>query len=109
MNILFLCTSNVNRSKTAEDYFKSTNESNHYRSAGLSEKYCAKNNSKLCSIEDVEWADKIYVMEQLHIDRIKRYAGEKYLKKVINIEIEDIYTYMDEELIEILKAKVENS
>ncbi len=42
MNILFLCTANLNRSRTAEDFYRSTSAADQYRSAGLSQKYCQK-------------------------------------------------------------------
>jgi protein-tyrosine-phosphatase len=47
MNILFLCTANLHRSRTAEDYFKSLDSTHTFKSAGLSEKYC----TQLCSVE----------------------------------------------------------
>lgn len=38
MNILFLCTANKQRSKTAEELFSVMDKNNHYKSAGLSAK-----------------------------------------------------------------------
>lgn len=105
MKILFLCTSNVNRSRTAEEYFRSECPENEYRSAGLSEKYCKKYNSTLCTEQLLLWADKVYVMEQAHIDRVVSYVGNKYSKKMISLEIEDIYQFMDQSLINELKSK----
>lgn len=106
MNILFLCTTNVNRSKSAEDYFGNLNSENTYKSAGLSEKYCKKHNTRLCTIEMLEWADIIYVMEKEHEKRIAKYAGKQYLGKVFNLNIVDRYTYMSPELIETLVKKI---
>ena len=85
MNILFLCTANLHRSRSAKDYFKS---------AGLSEKYCAKYGSRLCSSELLDWAEKIYVMEPQHVERITEHEGESYLAKIEILHIDDIYQYM---------------
>lgn len=103
MNILFLCTSNIQRSKTAENLFKSKYPSHDIKSAGLSEKYCKHYDSTLCTLELLDWADRVFVMEQMHVERLSIYAGEKYLKKVVMLGIEDIYQYMQPELISILE------
>tara|TARA_B110000211_G_C14093327_1_gene560852 strand:- start:200 stop:370 length:171 start_codon:yes stop_codon:yes gene_type:complete len=47
MNILFLCTANLQRSKIAEELFNAANKNHQYKSAGLSEKYVKKANSTL--------------------------------------------------------------
>ena len=51
MNTLFLCTANIQRSKTAEELFQALDKQNVYRSAGLSAKYVAKAGATLCSEE----------------------------------------------------------
>lgn len=103
MNILFLCTANLHRSRTAEDYFKSVKNSHIFKSAGLSEKYCTKYGSSLCTFELLDWAEKIYVMETFHAERIAEYADKHYLAKVEILHIDDIYQYMQPELLEKLK------
>lgn len=102
MNILFLCTANLNRSRTAEDFYRSTSAAHQYKSAGLSQKYCQKYGTTLCTIELLEWADKVFVMENMHIQRIAEYAGESYLNKIEVLNIDDFYQFMQPELIEIL-------
>jgi len=42
----------------------------------------------------------------MHIDRIRLYAGTDYLHKIFNLEIPDIYSYMDEKLIKELIDKM---
>lgn len=106
MNILFLCTANIQRSRTAENLFKALDKKNTYKSAGLSAKYCEKYGTTLCTIEMLEGADKIFVMEKVHLERIKEYAGEQYLANVLVLGIEDKYQYMQEELVELLKRKL---
>ena len=68
MKILFLCTSNIHRSLTAEHYFRVKYPQYEFRSAGLSQKYCKKHGSKLCTTEMLEWADNVFVMEQKHTE-----------------------------------------
>lgn len=104
MNILFLCTSNLNRSRTAEDFFRSTCASHQYKSAGLSQKYCQKHGTTLCTTELLNWAHKIFVMEDMHVQRIAEHAGESYLNKLEVLNIDDVYQYMQPELIEKLVA-----
>ncbi|MCG9710627.1 hypothetical protein L1D46_17705 [Pseudoalteromonas sp. Isolate3] len=105
MNILFLCTSNLNRSKTAERHFATKEPHIHFRSAGLSKKECQRNGTILCTEEMLVWADLIYVMEAEHIRRIEEYTGTKYLDKILNLHIPDVYQYCDHELIEQLDAR----
>ena len=99
MNILFLCTANLHRSRSAEDLFKSPESEHSFQSAGLSRKYCAKYGSRLCTIELLNWAEKIYVMEPMHVERIPENAGESYLPKIEILYIDDIYQYMQPELL----------
>jgi len=47
MKILFLCSSNIHRSITAEDYFQSISSNFEFKSAGVSE-YTAKNIAVRC-------------------------------------------------------------
>lgn len=104
MNILFLCTANQHRSRTAEDYFRSICHSHLFKSAGLSQKYCQKYGSTLCTVDLLEWSDKVFVMEDIHEKRIAEYAGMSYLNKLEVLNIEDIYKYMQPELIEKLRS-----
>lgn len=105
MNILFLCTSNLNRSKTAEDHFAVKDPLRVYRSAGLSEKECKRNSTTLCSEELLEWADVVFVMEDEHVRRIEQYTGQRFLDKVINLNIPDVYQYGESALIEQLEKR----
>ncbi|WP_105253562.1 phosphotyrosine protein phosphatase, partial [Pseudoalteromonas sp. T1lg75] len=106
MNILFLCTANIQRSKTAEELFSAADGINEYRSAGLSAKYVAKAGSRLCSEELLQWADRIYVFEAKHIERIREYTGEVYLAKITNLDIPDNYQYFQRELVLLLLERL---
>jgi len=102
MNILFLCTANIQRSRTAEEHFRENYPDHIYKSAGLSEKYCKQHGTTVCTTTILDWADKIYVMEPMHLQRIEDYAGKHYLDKVESLAIEDIYQYMQPVLVGIL-------
>lgn len=107
MNILFLCTSNVNRSKTAEVHFAAQEPLVNFRSAGLSQNECQRNGTTLCTEALLAWADVIFVMEAEHIRRIEQHTGTQYLDKILNLDIADIYQYGSRELIEQLEARRE--
>lgn len=107
MNILFLCTANVQRSKTAQELFQAIDTSNNYKSAGLSKKYVDKAGTTLCTEELLDWSDKIYVFEDFHIERITRYTYKKHLHKITNLKIEDKYQYWQKELILLLLEKLQ--
>ncbi len=106
MNILFLCTANIQRSKTAEELFSAADKLNVYRSAGLSKKYVKKAGSTLCTEEMLKWADEIYVFEQMHIERIRAYTGDTYLHKIANLEIKGSYQYFQRELVLLLLERL---
>jgi predicted protein tyrosine phosphatase len=106
MNILFICTSNLHRSRTAEDYFKSQRSSNIFKSAGLSEKYCRVYGTRLCTVELLQWADKVFVMEDIHLKGIVSYTEQIYISKIEVLDIDDIYKYMEPGLLKMLKSKV---
>ena len=101
MNILFVCSRNKWRSRTAEDLFKD-NTIHNVRSAGTAAIARVKVSEKL-----VLWAELIFVMERRHRDQLREnfpfaLAG----KDVIILDIPDEYQYMDKELIEIIKSSV---
>jgi predicted protein tyrosine phosphatase len=102
VNILFLCTTNIQRSKTAEDLFRAADNNHQYKSAGLSEKYVSKANSALCTVEMLQWADQVFVFEEKHIDRIQKHTGDVYLPKITNLNIPDDYQYFQRELVLLL-------
>ena len=98
--ILFLCSQNKLRSPTAADLFADT-EGVETDSAGL-------NNDALVPLcaEQIAWADLILVMETAHKTRLNRkFKRELAGKRVAVLDIPDDYGYMDEELVELLKAR----
>ncbi|MEH6450487.1 MAG: phosphotyrosine protein phosphatase [Oleispira sp.] len=99
--ILFLCSKNKLRSPTAEAVFSNIDGWQVY-SAGVSNDAVV-----YVSIEDVEWADFIFVMERAHKKKLSSKFGQAIKdQKIICLDIPDDYEYMDEKLIEILQLKV---
>ena len=57
--------------------------------------------------ELLEWADIVFVMEDYQKEFISKKFPELYFKKkIINLDIPDMYNYMDEELVKVLEEKV---
>jgi predicted protein tyrosine phosphatase len=101
MNLLFVCSRNIWRSKTAETIFN-TLPNHHVKSAGTSPSSRIKINFK-----QVEWADLIFVMEKKHAQIIKeKFSGYITNTQIIVLNIADEYQYMDEDLIDELEQKV---
>jgi predicted protein tyrosine phosphatase len=52
-------------------------------------------------------ADLIFVIEKKHERRLReKYSSELNSKRIIRLDIPDEYTFMDEEVIEVLKNRV---
>jgi len=98
MNILFVCNQNEHRSPTAECIFKD-HEGVCVRSAGLYDGSKVLLDRKL-----LEWADVVFVMEEEQKEEIKQRFPE-CRKNIIVLDIPDIYSYMDERLIILLKER----
>ena len=98
MNVLFICNQNQNRSKTAEEIFKSRFNT---KSAGLY-------NSKLVTEKQISWADTIIVMEEFQRSEIaKRFPKQYMLKHILSLDIPDVYYYNQPRLINILNSKID--
>lgn len=98
MRVLFICNQNKHRSRTAEDLFRGDFET---RSAGLY-------NDRPVSRELLEWADFVVVMEGSQRAELGRRFPNAYLKKrIISLEVPDIYQRDQPELVSELKRKFE--
>lgn len=99
--ILFLCSKNKLRSPTAEAIFCEVEGWDVY-SAGIS------NDAEVhVALEDIEWADYIFVMENTHKKKLsKKFGNAINGQPVISLGIPDDYEFMDQALIDILKSKV---
>ncbi len=98
---MFICSKNKWRSPTAEKIFHNFNGYD-VRSAGTEAGARIK-----VTDGHIGWADQIFVMEKRHARRLQDKFGHMiYGKEIWNLDIPDDYGYMDEDLIEMLKARV---
>jgi len=98
MKVLFICNQNKHRSKTAEELFKNQFKT---KSAGIY-------NNKVTK-EQLEWAEVIIVMEDIQRKELAKLFPGLYLQKhILCLNIPDIYSYNQFELIILLKNKVSN-
>tara|TARA_Y100000310_G_C20703107_1_gene831950 strand:+ start:1818 stop:2093 length:276 start_codon:yes stop_codon:yes gene_type:complete len=87
----------MHRSKTAEELFKTKFET---KSAGLF-------NENPVTKSQLEWADTVIVMENFQRTEIsKRFPRQYMQKRILSLDISDMYNYKQPELINILQSKI---
>ena len=97
MKVLFICNQNQNRSKTAENIFKGKFET---KSAGLY-------NEKPVTAKQLSWADAIVVMdEEQRREVAKRFPKQYMQKRILSLDIPDVFHYNQPELVNMLKSKI---
>ncbi|MBI2671350.1 phosphotyrosine protein phosphatase [Candidatus Woesearchaeota archaeon] len=97
MKILFVCNQNKHRSKTAENIFRNKF---YTKSAGLF-------NENPMTEKQVHWADVVVVMEDFQRTEISRRFPKEYIKKrIISLDVPDIYHYNQPDLINVLKSRM---
>ena len=102
MKLLFVCSRNRLRSPTAEALFLN-NPGVETVSAGTS-----PDADNPISLDLIEWADVIFVMEKIHCKRLnERFGTALRAKKIVVLGISDKYGYMDAELIKVLSVKLD--
>jgi len=100
-NVLFICSKNQWRSPTAEAVWRKHPELS-VRSAGTSSTARRK-----VSVDDISWADVIFVMEEKHKSRLLAEFTTTVERKPLHVlDIPDEYKYMDPELVEQLQEAV---
>ena len=99
MKILFVCTGNIDRSRTAEEIFNET-EGVEVKSAGTSIFAPVQ-----LSRELIDWADRIFVMELMHLKKVLELDPDAQ-KKVECLGIPDVYIYDDPKLKKLLRDKM---
>lgn len=104
LKVLFVCTAHLQRSPTAVDVFykllEEKGKTAEVRSAGVDYFSDKRVTKKL-----IDWADKIYVMEEEHKRFITLISPESE-KKIKVLGIPDIYYRGEPELIRILREKL---
>jgi len=97
MKVLFICNQGKHRSKTAAEIFTDKFET---RYAGIYE--------NVITNKELDWADLAIVMEDHQRKFIAENFGKQYMKKrILCLDIPDIYQYMQPNLIQIMKEKME--
>lgn len=104
MNVLFVCTANVDRSKTAQDFFSEQFSDIEFRSAGIDKAQCEQMKTTFLTQDLLDWADKIFAMESDHFEWIHSNLNTEG-KHIEVLNIPDMYTYYSIELIELLQQK----
>ena len=100
-NVLFICSRNQWRSPTAEEMWR-RHPRVSVRSAGTS-----SSARHPVSVDDLQWADIILVMEQKHKSRLlAEFPRDTQGKTLHVLEIPDDFRYMDPELVELLQQTV---
>jgi predicted protein tyrosine phosphatase len=98
---LFVCSQNRLRSPTAEEVFSKL-PGIECQSAGTDELANVPIDPEL-----IEWADVIYVMEASHRNRIsKKFKKHLAGKRIVVLNIQDEYEYMQPALVAVLQRKV---
>ncbi len=101
MHVLFLCSRNRLRSPTAEEVFRD-HEGWEVASAGL-----AHDAEEKLSVETLDWAQIVFVMERAHRKKLRRDFGAHLKnKRVVCLDIPDDYEYMQSELVALLRQKI---
>jgi len=106
MKVLFVCSANELRSRTAEDYFSTKHPEVQFSSAGTNHKICIQKGNTPLEEEMLKDADVVYVMENKHRDIIRKNVGDVYNKKIKVLHIKDEYDYYQKELIQLLEDKI---
>ena len=100
MKLLFICNQNKHRSKTAELIFRKEYET---KSAGLY-------NEKPVTESQLKWADIIIVMEELQRTELAKRFPKIYMqKRILSMNIPDVYSFNQPDLRELLKNKMEET
>ena len=99
-NVLVVCGRNKRRSRTAEFIFKNDSRFN-IRTGGLSSK-----SDRQVTEKDIQWANLIFVMDNGQRNRIGSAYRHLEIATIEVLNIEDEYEYLDEELIFILKERI---
>jgi predicted protein tyrosine phosphatase len=102
-NILVVCGRNKKRSRTAEAIFKNDKRFS-IRSAGLSSKSERKITEK-----DLNWADLIFIMDTGQRARIRGLYRYLELPPIEILNIPDDYEFMDDELVELLTDRINDT
>ena len=102
VKVLFVCSQNQWRSPTGEAVFARM-DGVVTRSAGT-----ARSARRKISVADIRWADLILVMEDKHEQRLRADFRQEVAYKPLHVlDIPDDYQFMDEDLVDLIRAKAQ--
>ena len=100
MRVLFICHYNRKRSATAERLF-GKDPSLDVRSAGTSEDALVRINRRM-----LDWADIVFTMDDEQRRDLERlFPGHPVLSRLICLDIQDRYDFLDPELVTLLRER----
>jgi len=79
-NILFICTSNKDRSPALERYFSTVYPNYEYRSAGINKYFTTQKGTHYLTQEDLDWADLVVFAEEIHWEVVSKNFLDFYPK-----------------------------
>jgi predicted protein tyrosine phosphatase len=101
LKLLFVCGKNILRSPTAEVIFA------EYTGLEVDSAGVDRDAETPLGIETIQWADIIFVMEKIHLRKLRtKFQSELHNKRIICLDILDNYEYMQPELVALLTKKV---
>jgi len=106
MRILFICTANLQRSVAAEEFLKK--KLKEHRISGVEVESAGTSFGARTRVtrEHIERADRIFVMEEHHLEHIRQLHDGAFRKTEV-LEIPDIFMHKDDpELQELLDSKL---
>ena len=101
--ILFVCTANVDRSRTAQDLYRA-DERYEVRSAGVADFATVPLTQDL-----LLWADRVFVMnerEDHHRTRIRVKFPHAHPRAIVDLDIEDRWPRGDPELVALILRRL---
>jgi predicted protein tyrosine phosphatase len=100
MKVLFICAMNRMRSPTAEAVFA------EYPNVETSSAGTRSDADNPVSADQIEWADVVVAMEEMHRRKLRAmFPGLFKTKKIVVLGIPDEYGYMNSELIDLLRQR----
>ncbi len=100
MNLLFVCTAGEQRSFTGADIYGKKGYDTRFAGVhGIGEKTLTR--------EDLQWADRVIVMEPMHREFIRRNFPTLFqTHEIIVLNIPDIYLRHDPELVDLIERNM---
>lgn len=103
--IIFICSANRDRSRTAEIYFQNKYPEHRFRSAGINKYLSERHGGIHLKSYMLDVADRIVCAEHVHSDYIVQKIDKKYLNKIEVLSLGDTEAFMSPKLIEMLEEK----